>query len=330
MDNIISSDAYTDLRMDLATVTAEHISLNESAVDYSNTVTNVCRKNPKPLDEKIKNEVSTHYLYNGQWHSIECGQDVIYWWFPYLIVDQVLDEGELLGSLVTMNSPAVRTSARVIQKMKLDSIRPTTPPMPEKKEPAREDRGTQKTPNHTRASKTIWTNVERNLFFEALNEYGKDFDSIAQYINMKQKRKNATDPAYKAKENVRQLYYQSYHKVSKYLRFSDGKFVLILCIMSHNNLNLWLYSKPYVIIDIKKNVQELYALINYGEMRKRVTNLLNQKCFMKLRELVYKGWVSLRWKGKTYRIKTPSCKALRKINQVEGEVNYFIVLIILN
>lgn len=71
-------------------------------------------------------------------------------------------------------------------------------------------------------------------------------------------------------------------------------------------------------IDIKKNVQELYALINYGEMRKRVT-FPNQKCFMKLRELVYKGWVSLRWKGKTYRIKTPSCKALRKINQVEGE-----------
>lgn len=64
-------------------------------------------------------------------------------------------------------------------------------------------------------------------------------------------------------------------------------------------------------------MQELYALINYGEMRKRVT-FPNQKCFMKLRELVYKGWVSLRVKGKTYRIKTPSCKALRKINQVEG------------
>lgn len=103
----------------------------------------------------------------------------------------------------------------------------------------------QKTPSQSRASKTIWTNVERNLFFEALNEYGKDFEAIAQYINVKQKRKNATDPTYKAKENIRQLYYQSYHKVSKYLRFSDGKLyfkktvnlsfefiVLILCFSS--------------------------------------------------------------------------------------------------
>lgn len=136
-----------------------------------------------------------------------------------------MDEGELLGSLVTMNSPAVRTSARVIQKMKQDSIRPTTPPLPDKKDGAREDgqRGAQKTPSQSKASKPIWSNVERNLFFEALNEYGKEFESIAQFINVKQKRKNATDPSYKTKEHIRQMYYQSYHKVSKYLRFSDGK-----------------------------------------------------------------------------------------------------------
>lgn len=135
-----------------------------------------------------------------------------------------MEEGELLGSLVTMNSPAVRTSARVIQKMKMDSIRPTTPPMTEKKDAGKEEshRGPQKTPSQPRASKTIWTNVERNLFFEALNEYGREFESIAQYINVKQKRKNTTDPTYKTKEHVRHLYYQTYHKMAKYLRFSDG------------------------------------------------------------------------------------------------------------
>lgn len=68
-----------------------------------------------------------------------------------------------------------------------------------------------------------------------------------------------------------------------------------------------------------KKVQELYALINYGEMRRKIP-LDNQKVFMKLRELVYRGSVTVRAKGKNCRIKTPSCPALRKINQVESEL----------
>lgn len=68
-----------------------------------------------------------------------------------------------------------------------------------------------------------------------------------------------------------------------------------------------------------KKVQELYALINYGEMRKKIP-VDNQKFYMKLRELVYRGSVTWRVKGKNCRIKTPSCPALRKINQVESEL----------
>lgn len=130
---------------------------------------------------------------------------------------------ELLGSVTTLSSPAVRTSARVIQKMKMDSIRPASPPPSVEKEATKEMRPQQKTPNQPKANKVIWTNIERNLFFEAINEYGKDFEAIGLYINNKQKRKNVTDPTYKTKENVRQLYHQTFHKVSKYLRFSDGK-----------------------------------------------------------------------------------------------------------
>lgn len=135
----------------------------------------------------------------------------------------------LLGSLTLTSSPAVRTSARVIQKMKLDSIRPTTPPPNDKKDNVKDDAqsnnraNAQKTPNQARTAKTIWSNIERNLFFDGLNEFGKDFEAIAHYINSKQKRKNATDPTYKAKEHVRLIYYQTFTKISKYLRFSDGK-----------------------------------------------------------------------------------------------------------
>lgn len=44
-----------------------------------------------------------------------------------------LEQEELLGSVTTLSSPAVRTSARVIQKMKMDSIRPPSPPITERK-----------------------------------------------------------------------------------------------------------------------------------------------------------------------------------------------------
>lgn len=75
-----------------------------------------------------------------------------------------------------------------------------------------------------------------------------------------------------------------------------------------------------IISDIKKHAQELYALINYGEMRKKLV-FVNAKACMKLKELVYHGSVSIRVKGKNIRIKTPSCKALRQLNQMEGMTN---------
>lgn len=85
----------------------------------------------------------------------------------------------------------------------------------------------------------------------------------------------------------------------------------------------------FSILEIPKKVQELYALINYGEMRKKIPSD-NQKFYMKLRDLVYRGSVTWRSKGKNCRIKTPSCPALRKINQVESELCGSFIPIILN
>lgn len=207
-------------------------------------------------------------------------------------------EPELLGSVTTFtpldgtdNGTRKRTSARVIHKMMLDSIRPPTPPPIEKKENSKEDhRSVPKTPVQEKPQRNGWTNIERNFFFEAINEYGKDFDSIAHYVNAKLKRKINSDPNYKTRENVRVLYFQTYSKLARFLKFSD---------------------------DVKKNVQELYALINYGEMRKKL-DFVHEKSYMKLRDLVYRGTVTIRVKGKNIKIKTPSCKTLRQINQMEA------------
>ena len=70
--------------------------------------------------------------------------------------------------------------------------------------------------------------------------------------------------------------------------------------------------------EIKTPAKEVYGLINYGEIRKRVGYCTEKIMCMKLNELVYKGSIQLRIKGKTLRIKTPICKALRRLNRLDG------------
>ena len=47
--------------------------------------------------------------------------------------------------------------------------------------------------------------------------------------------------------------------------------------------------------------------------------ILKKKGILKLNELITYGSTSLRIKGKNYRIKTPSCKALKRIHDLEGK-----------
>lgn len=146
--------------------------------------------------------------------------------------NEVLLGSTFLPNSTTENGHTLRASARVIHKLRMDSARPNSPPMTiaEKKEEEinnkkKEDHKTNpKTPSQSRTPARVnWSNAEKNMFFEALNEYGRDFDAIATYINNKQKRKNLNDPFFRTKDQVRVLYYQFYQKVSKYLKFSDGK-----------------------------------------------------------------------------------------------------------
>lgn len=69
---------------------------------------------------------------------------------------------------------------------------------------------------------------------------------------------------------------------------------------------------------MKKVVREQYGLINFGEFRRKI-GFLSEKNSVKLNELIYNGNTQVRVKGKTIRIKTPVCRALRKINQLQGK-----------
>jgi len=106
----------------------------------------------------------------------------------------------------------------------------------------------------------LWPLEDKNTFFEALNEYGKDFDAIQKYFEAKAKRKNQPDTMVKNKEQIRHFYYRTWHKISKHLMFPE---------------------------EVKKGTQELYGLINFGELRKKIGGV-SEKTSLKLNELIYR------------------------------------------
>ena len=65
-----------------------------------------------------------------------------------------------------------------------------------------------------------------------------------------------------------------------------------------------------IVIEVPKNVQELYTLINYGELRKKVGSV-SKKCMSRVGELINNGYIALRVKGKMIKVKTPMCRSLR-------------------
>ena len=131
-----------------------------------------------------------------------------------------------------------------------------------------------------------WSWEDKKIFFEALNECGKNFDAMQIFFH-KKNRKN------KNKEQIRTFYYRTWHKICKYVDFPD---------------------RDNAEYDLKKSSRELYGLINFGELRKRLGSQLDDKTGMKLRELIFKGHTNVRIKGKSYRLRTPTCAALKKLN----------------
>lgn len=73
-----------------------------------------------------------------------------------------------------------------------------------------------------------------------------------------------------------------------------------------------------MILDIKKQTQELYSLINFGELRKKIS-LSHKKHYEKLSEMIYSGATQLKIRGKARKVRTPLCRALRKLNHIQGK-----------
>ncbi|GLG97509.1 Protein cramped [Gryllus bimaculatus] len=232
--------------------------------------------------------------------------------------DASIEVPEKLGSInvsesgVPNSGPQLRTSARVHKKMRLDPSLAS-----ERKDSESKDEDGQivdmkdgkagKTSETKPSSKSSdqanntpvtlkikrsspsWSGEEKDTFFQALNEYGKDFESIHSVFIAKAHEKNFPENLVKSKEQIRLFYYRTWHKLSKHLKFDP---------------------------DVKRAIQELYALINYGEFRKNV-GFVTEKTCVKLNDLILRGHTHFRIRGKHVRVKTPQCPALQKLNRLD-------------
>ena len=150
--------------------------------------------------------------------------------------------------------------------------------------------------NHYKKAKRaweLWSSEDKNHFFEALNECGKNFDAMQQSFQTKKFKKN--------KEQIRTFYYRTWHKISKHIDFPKD-------------------------LKIKKSCCELYGLCNYGVLRKKTGSQLDDKYGANLQQLVFEGHTTVRVRGRMYRLKTPTCAALKKMKDLERYWNLVIIL----
>ncbi|CAM9742020.1 unnamed protein product [Lampetra planeri] len=156
-------------------------------------------------------------------------------------------------------------------------------------------RGTTEGPDATqkkpRRQWELWSAEDKNTFFQSLFEHGKDFEAIQNDIAKRYMKKgHPAAGAVKNKEQVRHFYYRTWHSISKHIDFEN-----VFCR------------------GMAKSSQELYGLICYGELRKKMGGCMHDRNSAKLNELIQLGVTTLRHNGRKLRIKAPMCRALKKI-----------------
>ena len=163
---------------------------------------------------------------------------------------------------------------------------------------------------------------DQRLFFEALGEFGKDFQNIQQYMVQKgDKLSSRSTDQNKSSDQNKSLDPQEKREHDK--KEDEKKLNQI------RNFYNKLYKElsQHIDTDLKQDLdriekvnQELYLLINYGEIWKKHGKFksfkFNDKTRKLLEQLVSQGSTTIRFRNKNVRLRTPPCKALKKINEI--------------
>ncbi|WAQ98985.1 CRML-like protein [Mya arenaria] len=189
--------------------------------------------------------------------------------------------GKTIPAVEGTGKQPTRFSTRIVKRPRRDLSPPESPVKKVGRKLAATSDSVSTTPEtKSKRQWELWSVEDKDSFFEGLCECRKK--SMAMPLT-----------AVKNKEQVRHFYYRTWHKISKLIQ---------------------------PVEDLKKDIQELYGLISYGVMRKKLRGGVNpnDKNWQKLNDLVHHGAATIKVKGKRIRVKTPVCNALKKLNSYEG------------
>jgi len=153
-----------------------------------------------------------------------------------------------------------------------------------------------------------WTKLEQQIFFNALRQNGKNFESITQYFNVRQKRYKLDNgvSVQKSKEQIRHFYYRTWHKVLKYISMPSLKADSSTATTTNTTVTITFDSSQFSLRDM-----QVKCLIAFNLLMTKL-HQWNKKAAIKLVELINQGWTTIREKGKLNRLRMPVCKISAK------------------
>ena len=67
-----------------------------------------------------------------------------------------------------------------------------------------------------------WSPSDKAVFFEALNDFGKNFQALQNHIAKKKMKNKAGQDQVRNRDQIRFFYYRTLNKISKYVQFPPG------------------------------------------------------------------------------------------------------------
>jgi hypothetical protein len=166
-----------------------------------------------------------------------------------------------------------------------------------------------------------WNKMEQQIFFNALRQNGKNFESITQYFNARQKRftKSDTDPTtntngvQRSREQIRHFYYRTLHKITKYVSIPMSKDAANANTSATASAAAVASSSSTNILTTNNSLRDtqVRCLIAYHTLMNKSLRW-NKKTAIKLVELIDHGKVKIVEKGKITRLRMPICKVSSK------------------
>ncbi|MES1905245.1 MAG: chromatin binding, partial [Paramarteilia canceri] len=124
--------------------------------------------------------------------------------------------------------------------------------------------------------------INKHLFLECFMDAGKNFDYLASLYNLRNKKISSTFLR-KNKDQMKYFYFNNWYKIYNYVKEIES---------------------------INKIALEVLTYVNYAALYKisQDDSLLGS-----LNDLIIKGSITLKYKGKNHQVKTPNCKALKNM-----------------